>query len=513
MILNLSIQNLILVEKTSIQFGPRLNILTGETGAGKSAILSAIRLLLGERADTQLIREGTDLAVVEATLKTKEGTLLIRRELHRSGRSRCFIQDSQVSLQELRNTLSHSVELVDQSSAFHLSSPDTQRHLLDTYARANSTALEQSFAALTQAQAHLASLLQRKQTSPGEEKSLEEDLALIDEIHWQAGEDEQLAEEHNLLTHSHELIEKLGATMNFLTEMVPPLKRFANQLENAHLLDPHFQTLSTTLKTTSLELEDVCNSLLSYNDRINPDPERLALVEERIGKIEQLKRRFAPTHAQLQLVRQQLSDQLDQLAQLDSDIAHARKTLSVIEKEAQSLSTALSTLRHSSASLLANTALSELQTLNLPHARFQIELSPKPLSSTGVDQIRFLFSANPNQPLLPLDQASSGGELSRLLFAIKVALSEKEQTTCLIFDEIDSNVGGQTAALLAIKLQTLAGTRQLICVTHFVQVARVAHHHFQVTKETAVDGARTLIKLLDTAARKQEYARMTGETQ
>ena len=510
MIQTLFIQNLILIEQARIEFGPGLNILTGETGAGKSAILAAIRLLLGERADTQLIRKDAELAIVEATLPS----LTIRRELHRSGRSRCFVQDALVSLQELRALLCHSIELVDQSSSLQLASPDFQRTALDTYANAAETAaqLEHKFSALANAKIRLAELLHQKQSSTRKREQLQEDLAAIEETNWKSGEEEQLTAEHHLLAHAQELLGKLGNATNFLSEIIAPLKRFSHQLEQSSAIDPKLQESAQSLKTSALEIEEVNRFLTAYADAINIDPHRIHALEQRIAELEALKRRFGlSTFDALQELQKRLRTECEHIAHLDPDIERAQQEVQTLEKATCALATTLTAQRTKNAQPLARAILAELQSLNLPHARFAIEIHPKPLTSTGADQISCCFCANPNQPLLPLDQCASGGELSRLLFALKIALAMREKTTCLIFDEIDSNVGGQTAAILGAKLQTLAATRQLICVTHFVQVARCAHNHYLVTKQTATTGARKLITRLTTAAREREYARMMGE--
>jgi len=504
MIESLSIKQLILIEKAEIQFGPGLNILTGETGAGKSAILSAIRLILGERADASLIRQGADLAVIEAVLHST----LVRRELHRSGKSRCFINDELVSLQQLRQFLAHSIELVDQSSSLTLQTGEKQRELLDSFAHIDLSNYTSTYEASLQAVAKLQELLTLQQTSSLKQKRLEEDLALIDDVQWLEGEEEALHAKHHLLTHSQELLAKLSHVTQFLSETLPTLKRSSYQIEQLLPFDPHLKDSANTLKTSSLELEETHRFLLTYSDRLDTDPPQLTAIEKRMTSIESLKRRFNTDYTTLQTLRTTFANELNQIANLDTEIAEAKAQLASLQSTTQALASTLSHRRATAAIQLTTSLLTELKSLNIAHARFSIILEPKPLSPTGIDTIRFLFTANPGQPLQPLDKAS-GGELSRLLFALKVVLAAQEKSSCLIFDEIDSNVGGQTAAILGAKLQTLASSRQLICVTHFVQVARCATHHYLVSKHTQSNHALTTItKLLN---RDQEFARMTGQ--
>jgi len=489
----LYIENLVLVEKAEIPFGPGLNILTGETGAGKSAVLSAIRLLLGMRAETDLIRKGADRAIVEAHMREH----IVRRELYASGKSRAFVDGGQVSLQELKEL--QRMELVDQNSSL-----GEQRVLLDAFGSVDTSRMQQTFEALTAAQARLASL----QTS-GNLSAVQEDLARIVETRWLEGEEDSLAHEHDLLTHAQELLEKIGAATEFLTEgqqpIVPALKRFSHLLEK---LGPQ----AAALKNAALELEEVSRTLVAMSDRLEANPQKLAAIEERLAQIESLKRRFGPTRAQVEQVREKLTAQVEQLMNLDAEIETARKLVEKLTHETTALANELTATRRRTIPSFEQTVLHELHELNLPHARLSVSLEPKPLSPTGADHIRFLFSANPGTELLPVEQCASGGELSRLLFAVKVALADKEQSECLIFDEIDSNVGGKTAAMLGEKLRCLAQKRQILCVTHFVQVARYANVHFLVTKQTDGAHAVTQINKLLPPQRELEFARMLGNS-
>jgi len=465
MITHLHIQNLILVEKADISFGPGLNIITGETGSGKSAILTAIRLILGERADLNYIRSGTDLAIIEAAV----GKQIVRRELHRSGRSRCFIDDELVTLQELRAL---PIELVDQSASVQ------EREFLDTFGKIDSHI---HYTEWMEAQKHLEQLL----------KTDRNDLNLIQQVNWKKEEEETLQAEHHMLTHAAELLEKMGSISS-----VEIPKRILSQVEQLIRIDPKFQECADYFQTAFLNLEEASRFLHSYASKLEPDPERLFAVEKRLSEIESLKRRFG-SFERVEEIRVRLCG-------LDAAIEQAKNNVTELHIKVQTLSTALTQNRKKAAAAFAKAILSVLKELNLPDTQFSIEVLPKSLSENGADEIRYLFSANPGQSPLPLDRCASGGELSRLLFAMKVVLGS--QNTCLIFDEIDSNVGGQTATLLGAKLQTLAQKHQLICVTHFVQVAKCATDHFLVSKH----GATTHIKKLESHERAKEFARMTG---
>ena len=575
----LKIQNLVLIRNAEIAFGPGLNILTGETGSGKSAVLSAIRLICGERAESQLIAKEANLAIVEAVLNSwncdwieraarrnlgpsgpsqasyqsvcgkeldapfrsgespsvqegvlqffqKEGIALpaeghplhIRREIHASGKSRCFIEDQQVSLAFLRKCVGASIVRVDQSSSHSLCSLDEQRRMLDAYANltADTASFSRIYAELKEKEVHLQTLLVNQGQKDRELEWALKDLHLIEEVNWLPGEEEKLSQEHHLLTHSQELIEKISTVSASLTESPQPilavLKQCQYLLENCSRSDPQLAPLAQTIKTTVLELDETARALQAYANRLDADPQRLHSVEQRIAAIEAIKRRYGVNQEELQNLKEKLHLKIDSLNNLDEEIGELQKEISQSKQKIAVMAETLSSKRKEAAHSLSLLILNQLKSLNLPHAQFQISLKSKPICSAGIDEIRFLFSANPGLPPTPLEQCASGGELSRLLLAIKIVLSDKEENSCLIFDEIDSNVGGQTAAILGEKLKNLAQTKQVICVTHFVQVARCAMHHFLVSKAEEKGSSLTSVFSLDSKGRDSEYNRMLGRS-
>ena len=522
MIENLAIENLVLVERANISFGPSLNIITGETGAGKSAILSAIRLILGDRADPQLIRKGAERAVVEATIKVRHNSIeelelppqntpiAIRRELQRSGKSRCFIDDQQVSLQQLRQVLGRSIEMVDQGSAASLCSEEEQRYLLDGFASLQSDIARFSaqFEAQKGAEVKLQELIDLQKRGALEQTRIEEDLAEINEVNWLPGEEEALSEEHSLLTHAQELLEKIGAVTHYLSDS--KLRRLSYQLEQMVPVAPKIEPAVQSLKNGLLELEEGASLLASFGSSIESNPNRVAAIDERIGAIERLKKRFAPNYDAIESLKREWTAKLNRISNLDEEIEIARTDAAQLQAMNLKDANKITQKRERAAIAFAKSVNGELKTLNLPHAVFAILLEPKPMSQNGSNAIRFLFAANPGQTLAPLDSAPSGGELSRLLFAIKTALADKEESGCLIFDEIDGNVGGQTAAILGEKLEALSQNRQLICITHFVQVAKKGAHHFLVAKHSTPTEAITKVSLLNSSQKEVEYERMTG---
>jgi len=521
MLIHLKIQNLILVDLADISFGFGLNILTGETGAGKSAILSAIRFISGDRADTQLIGKNGDLAIIEASISSYSlpeeipqpspgEPLSIRRELHKSGKSRCFIEDSLVSLSTLRQVVGTSIELVDQSSSAELCCIEEQRNMLDCFGDSleNAKAFACSFSEEKKLLKRLNDLKIAQETRNRDLIWAKEDLAIIEEINWQIDEEERLIQDHRILTHSQELFEKIESVIHLLDENF--IKKAASTIEMCSHLDKSLHTPAAALKNAALETEEVRLTLLSYLNRLEINPTHLHAIEERMAKIEQIKRRFGKTFEEISKKKDELLSRINTLDHLDQEFSLLETHLSQKKEENLLLSKTLTRKRKDSAEIFAKTILKELKTLNLPHAQFLISVTEESMSTHGSDAIRFLFSANPGHPPIPLENCASGGELSRLLLAIKSVLAEKEKSTCLIFDEIDSNVGGQTASILGEKLRSLATQKQVICVTHFIQVARCAMHHFAVSKTEVSGRTSTSITSLKDADREKEYQRMLG---
>ncbi len=458
----LFIENLILIESVKIHFHPGLNIITGETGAGKSALLTAFRLLAGEKGDLRLIRQGASKAIVEAKI---DGTLY-RREIRG------------------KKSPSPPLLIVDQSLSLSLRQESYQRQLLDTFGQSP------SIEAFVLEASRLKTLLIDGQKKESEKERrlahLEQDLEAIQALE---PSEEELAAEHAKVVYELELTENLASLSEQLDSA--PLR---SPIETLRKIDP---SLAHTLKEAALAIEEVSRSVAGRLASVNPSLERLAFLEEKIGQWEKLKKRLGPHPLER---KEEIAREIQALQSFDLFII--QQQAEEAEKRALQAANELTALRKKEAPRLAKRVLEEL--INLPHARFQIDIQEAPLSSNGQDEITFLFSANPGHPLLPLSQVASGGELSRLLLALQTAIADRSSASTLILDEIDANVGGLSASLLGTKLAQLAKKKQVIAVTHFVQVAKAADRHFLVAKQEAT----TFISPLED--RQSEYQRMLG---
>lgn len=524
MLLHLKIRNLILIESAEVAFGEGLNIITGETGAGKSALLTALRLILGERSDSSWIGRWGDVASVEAALLSplipeellappQKGPLILRRELYRSGKGRVFADDQQISLGTLKK-ITAKYELIDQSSSAKLRSLDFQRECLDIFSDSFmlSALFAKTFSQETELKNEQEKLVLKKERRDLELRWLEKDLALLDEGNWK--EETKLSDEHRLLCHSQDLLEKLGEIQSLLFEGPSPLlfslKQAASKLESLSRIDPKLEKGASFFRSASVEMEEGGAFLSSYLDRVDTDPAKIAALEVELSKIEEIKRRFGKTQEEISQKRSQIVLEIEELLTLEGRQKALQEEILSLQAKRKGLGEELSALRKKGGLELSTLATKELKDLNLPHAHLSIELIEKEPSSRGNEEVVFSFSANKGKLLEPLSVAPSGGELSRLLLALKIALCEKENFSSIVFDEIDSNVGGRSATILGKKLLELSKKRQVIAVTHFIQVAKEADCHILVYKVETLESAKTKIRKLAPGEKDLEYARMLG---
>jgi DNA repair protein RecN (Recombination protein N) len=530
----LRIKNLALVEELEWQMGPEFIAVTGETGAGKSIIIGALQLLLGERADKSLIRTGADLCTVEAVfsgndlqklnpqlvevgIEPCENELILKRTLSSTGTNRQFINGSPTTLSVLKNLGDELVDLHGPHDHQSLLSPETQLSLLDSFARAEEH-LEEYRKHYRQLQMLLAehAALDTAETARGQELDLlRHQVAEIKSANLVAGEEEEIDKRYNLASDSKRLIELASAIANKLSEaddsVLSQLAETQRLLRELEKIDNSIAQYSSAHAASVVELTDIARALSAYAEKLDLDPEQLAALEQRVSLFETLKRKYGGSIGEVIAFGERAAERMQKIEGRDAELERLAKEITNLRAKMNRAGEALRKLRTKAAPKLSENIRRNLRDLGFRQSEFEAKLSaldePRP---NGFDSVELLFSPNPGEPLKPLRAIASSGEISRLMLAIKSALAAHDAIPLLVFDEIDTNVGGEIAHAVGAKMQTLGRDHQVICITHLPQVAANASSHFVVTKDVA--GGRTFSNLHEISgkARQEEIARMLG---
>jgi len=523
MLLNLSIQNLILIESVNLSFGNGLNIITGESGSGKSILLQALSLLFGEKGGPALIRKGSKRAVVEGTFHISPSLkplfdeydldfseeCIVRREI--SSRSRVFINDQMTDFSFLALLGKQIAAFIDQNAKNHLTEQAEYRKIIDSFYDLTEDAKDYSasFHREKELVNHLEEIISSGKEREKKALLARDDLEEIERVNLKENELEELEKDHHLLSHSQNILEQIETALPS-DSLLSELSSLESLLVNLESITSDFSDPRELAKNARLELDEIHRFLIGYKGKVDLDSSRLISLEERLGEVEKLKRRFGMTFEEIQEKKGALEKAIHNSQNDSEKIEEVKREIEAQKIKTNQLAAYLTKGRKESASLLEKKILAHLRELGLEKAQFQIDISKKSRSSFGEDDISFLFSANLGEEMKKVKDAASGGELSRLLLAIRTSLAEKDACSLLICDEIDANVGGGAASLIAEKLSEIAKSRQIICVTHFVQVARSAMNHFAVRKESIKERSQTLIEKLDPSAIPLELSRMTA---
>ena len=530
----LRIKNLALVEELEWQIGPGFIGVTGETGAGKSIIIGALQLLLGERADKSLIRTGADLCTVEAVFTGKdlqklnpqlveagiepcEGDLIIKRSFSGGGGTRQFINGSPTTLSVLKNLGDELVDLHGPHDHQSLLSPDTQLSLLDSFARAEEQLDEyrKHFRQLQSLLAEQAALNTAETAREQELDLLRHQISEIKSANLVAGEEEEIENRYKLASNSKRLIELASAIANKLSEadrsVLSQLAETQRLLRELEKIDSSIAQFSSAHAASVVELSEIARALSAYAEKLDLDPEQLAALEQRVSLFETLKRKYGSSIAEVIAFAERVAERMRKIEGRDMELERLAKEIENIRAQMNEVGEALRKLRTKAAPKLSENIRRNLRDLGFRQSEFEAKLSaldePRP---SGFDAVDLLFSPNPGEPLKPLRAIASSGEISRLMLAIKSALAAHDAIPMLVFDEIDTNVGGEIAHAVGAKMQTLGRDHQVICITHLPQVAATASSHFVVTKD--VTRGRTFSNLHEVTgkARQEEIARMLG---
>lgn len=542
MIKSLLISNYALISGMEIEFDPGFNIITGETGAGKSIILGALGLLLGERADMRVVRDAARKSVIEAVFgigdapgvgsmlselgfDSVDGDCILRRELLPGGRSRAFVNDSPVTLPVLRQIAVRLIDIHSQHQNLLLASPDYQLEILDNLAETNEL-LETYRSAYA---VYRRSLKQYTETRDMIRRNRDDADYIafqyneLEAMDLQPGEHEALEHERETLSNLDELLEQIdraltplsGEPVNVQTaldEAVSAVESLAINLadeDDAEEPEVDFHNLSERLESARIELSDIADTLMNYRESLNADPGRLEEVEERLSQLYSLETKHHVANAdELIGIRDRLSSQLATLEDGDRVLARLEAEAKRAKKAAITLASELSERRTAAAAVFARQLREAASPLGMPNLRCDISFTRGKLGVDGFDQVQYLFAFNKNQALMPLGGAASGGEISRLVLTVRAILAERMHLPSIIFDEVDTGVSGDVATRMAAMMAEMSRSLQVICITHLPGVAAMGRVHFKVYKEDDENSTTTRIRRLDEAGRQAELALM-----
>jgi DNA repair protein RecN (Recombination protein N) len=511
----LRIQDLAVVEELEVELGSGLNVLTGETGAGKSILVKALELVLGGRAAPELVRTGAKRAVVEALFELADGEEhVVKRTVSASGRSRAYVDGDLTTISVLRDRVRGWVDISSQHEHHTLVDPKTHLSWLDRFARHPELLdeLADAVAAVRSAEESLAAFREQIRDRAERLDLLRFQLSEIERIDPQPDELDTVREELSRLEHLETLREAAeGAAHHVHGERaaVDRLVRAEQSLDDATGIDAALAPLLERLQSARLELEDIASELSDYASRLSSDPEKLSELQERERVLNRLERRHGSIDAAL-AHRAQVTAALEQLEDADHTESGLADAVKAALARADSLANALSERRRAHADALADAVSTELAALGMGAARIEVQVDHTNLSPRGIDQVEFLIAPNPGEAPRPLVKVASGGELSRALLALKQVLSGLGPVQAYVFDEVDTGVGGAVAEAIGRKLHDVARHHQVICITHQAVIAAWADRHLKVEKTVSDGRTRSAITALDAAGRREELARMLG---
>lgn len=533
MLLKLHISKYALIDNTDIDFYPGFSVITGETGAGKSILLGAINLLLGERADVRVIKAGAQKCVVEAVFKSYsietanffrendldfvDGECIIRREISSSGKSRAFINDTPVTLSQMKELGRNLIDIHSQHQNLLLKGSDFQLSVLDCVAENFSmlSKYKEAYGRYKKCAIELASLKEAIRQKQEDEDYLRYQLEQFDEAWLKDGEQEELEQEQQKLSHIEEIKETLSEVCNAFDNeeqnVTDLLSKSSQQLSRVSKYYPEAQPLSERMDSVGIELKDIIEELKSKLDYDDYDPSRLKEIDERLSLIYDLERKHKLNSiAELILKADKIREQISLIDDADEIVAKKEKEFDSLEKQLREYALKLSASRKKAAKVLSGEMQRRLAPLGMPDLRFEIEIKDlKELSYTGTDNVKFLFSANKNAPLRDISEIASGGEVARVMLCLKAILSNVEGCSTIVFDEIDTGVSGRIAEQMACTMQEMSqGSRQVISITHLPQIAAYGKYHYHVYKTDEQDTTISKIELLSPEQRINEIAYM-----
>jgi len=545
MLRELRIKNFAVIDEAALELGPGLNVLTGETGAGKSIILNALEIVSGDRVTSDLIRHGEDEATVEALFeevpeavkeKLREASfavddeLVIKRIVSRSGRNRIYVGGSLCPLSLLSDISSSMVHIYGQHEHHALLKPETHMGLLDAFAglgdrvsgmSAKFHTMDSVWQSLSEARA----LLEKRKK---EKRALETQAEEIANARLRPGEEEELQAKKNVLLHAEKLYQGCLEGQELLYEgesaMVSRLGRYGSKLKELAAIDRGLQPVTDLVEAAVAQLEEANTRLRRYAERVHFEPGALEQLEDRLAEIHRLKRKYNGSVEDILRIQAEVESQLKSLQHHEEEIPALERTFEAARQTAWETAGVLGQERQKAAKQFKREMEKEVKSLGMPETVFEVRffdlaekeddppylVGGKKLTEQGSDQIEFYFSPNPGEPPKPLAKIASGGELSRLMLAMKSLVLSPGDIPTLLFDEVDAGVGGGVAEIVGKKLKQVAAAHQVICVTHLPQIAALADSHHVVRKEISRGRTSTKVNKLQEQERVEEIARMLG---
>ena len=543
MLTDLRIKNLALVNDLAIQFSPGYNSITGETGAGKSILIGALGLVLGERADRTLIRDGDDHCSVEAIIDVaglgkafhshleqngiepcEENQLFLKRSFSASGGNRQFVNGSPTTLNILASIGEWLVDIHGPHDHQSLLKTARQLEILDAYGGLEKQ--RSDFAALVDERAALASqkaeLIVDEDAYARELDLLRFQVSEIESAQLKPDEEPELEQAFQRATHSARLAELAAEARQLIDDREPSVSELTSELGRALQemagIDAGAESLLAEQSLLSGQLADLGTAVTDYAERLSLDPAQMKQVEERYNLVQTLKRKYGSTLAEVLAFGESAAKRLAALEGRDEELARLNEETAKLDEQIQTLGQALSAKRKAIAPKLVKEAEQQLSDLGFLQSRFDVEIinpgelgqAQATVSRTGFDRIEFLFAPNPGEPFKPLKAIASSGEMARVMLALKTVLVSQDSIPVLVFDEVDSNIGGETAGVVGEKMKRIGARRQVLCITHLAPVAAAGHRHYLVSKEIVEGRTLTRVVQLDDTSRVEELTRMLG---
>ncbi len=543
MLKELIIHNFAIIRDLEVSFQRGLSIMSGETGAGKSIIVGAVNLILGSRASQEMIRTGSSEAMVEAVfhlpgqhslrqkftewgLEDQGPEVIIRRVINRSGRNRIFLCDQSITLQQLQVMAQGLISVSGQHEHQILLDPELHMGLLDTFGNLDREVREvrESYMAWSRCREELQKLRREREEQSSRLDFLQFQYNELDSANLLPDEDQELEKEKNLLRHAAAISESTrNAHQSIYSGKGSILELFAGvekDLKTLQSIDESLQPLGNHLEQARIHLEELAHALLQYGQSISFDPGRLSHIEDRLALLQRLGKKYGGSVSAMIQRREELERSLSHMDDSHLREGELEKELDGLKKRYLDKAKLLSGKRKEAAEKLSKAVQKTLARLDMARARFSVSFEEPPFgeeegaearfSPQGLDRLQFLLSANPGEDLKPLARVASGGELSRILLALKGLLSRQGEGETLIFDEVDTGIGGRTGELVGLQLKKLAEKHQVICITHLPTIASYGDLHYKVVKEARQDETVTRIRQLSSKDRVEELARMLG---